>query len=81
MKKFRYIIVLSIFLLLVSFSSKGQSRGPGDPPSPPGNHGNNNHQDPGGGAPISGGITTLLTLASAYMLCKIYCKKNNKLLD
>lgn len=45
-----------------------------DPPGPPGEHGQSGDQEPGGGAPISGGLPLLIVLGTGYGLTKYYMK-------
>ena len=63
MKKIKYIFAS----LLVAFTLNVFSQ-----PDPPGNHGSGNDQNPGGGAPIGGGIIILLSLGAVYGGKKLY---------
>jgi len=68
MKKLIYRLFL-LMLLSIPFSSVFAQ----DPPPPPnGGHGQNTNQQPGGSAPIGGGIALLIGLAAAYGSAKVY---------
>jgi hypothetical protein len=53
-------IVLTITILLVSICSYAQ------PVPPPSGFGQNGNQQPGGGAPIDGGLCIMLVLGATY---------------
>ena len=69
------IIAPILFTFLVFFSFNGFSE---DPPSPPPAHGENSNQ-PGGNAPIGGGLFILIGLGAAYGGKKIYDMNKEKL--
>lgn len=60
------LIITGIFLLMLSFGLQAQV------PDPPGGHGSGDDEDPGGNAPISGGVFILLGLGAAYGGKKAY---------
>ncbi len=66
MKKIIVQIVIVIGLSLSSMALLAQV-----PPPPPGGHGESGNQ-PGGGAPIGGGLGILMALGAAYGGRKIY---------
>ncbi|MBU1370106.1 MAG: hypothetical protein KJ578_12380 [Bacteroidetes bacterium] len=67
MKKIIAQLVLVIGLFLSSQAMLAQG-----PPEPPDGHGETTNQDPGGGAPIGGGLGILLALGAAYGGRKVY---------
>ena len=50
-------------------------------PDPPAQHGENGNTEPGGGAPIGGGLLILLGLGAGYGAKKLYDIKKKKLLE
>ncbi len=66
MKKIKFILA-GIFILFLSVGIMAQV----GPPDPPGEHGSGDDQ-PGGDAPIGGGIFILLGLGAAYGGKKVY---------
>jgi len=71
MIKKTYIIILLIFFSYNIFAQ------PTPPDIPGGGHGQTNNQ-PGGGAPIDGGIGTFLILSSLYFIRKNFQKCENE---
>jgi len=65
------LIVTGIFLMFLSFGLFAQSS---DPPDPPGSHGSDQDQ-PGGQAPLSGGMILLLGLGAVYGIKRVYILK------
>ena len=61
------LIITGIFVLFLSLGMLAQN-----PPDPPDGHGSDQDEEPGGNAPISGGITILLTLGALYGGKKVY---------
>ncbi len=61
MKKFLIIIISLYFINILSVNAQ---------PVPPTNHGNTQNQ-PGGGAPIDGGVGFLLVLGAFYSFIKV----------
>ena len=55
------LIITGIFISALSFGLLAQN-----PPDPPDGHGSDQDQEPGGNAPLSGGIYVLLGLGLAY---------------
>lgn len=47
-------------------------------PNPPNDHGQGGNEPPGGGAPIAGGISILITLGAAYGARKWYQSGNEE---
>lgn len=70
-------IIKVITILLILSSGPLSAQGPGDPPPPPDNHGYGSHQNPGGGAPLSGGLVILLASSALYALSKYYIKNKD----
>ena len=66
MKKIK-LMIAGVFIVSLSFGVFAQ----GDPPDPPG-HGESDDQQPGGNAPVSGGVLMLLTMGAAYGGKKVY---------
>jgi len=67
MKKFR-LIFAGLFVFTLSLGLFAQ-----DPPDPPGSgHGQSGDQNPGGQAPLGGGLLLLLSLGTAYGGKKVY---------
>ncbi len=50
-------------------------------PDPPGGHGSDQDVNPGGGAPIDGGLTIMIALGVGYGLGKLYELQMKKLED
>jgi len=71
MKKFIMVLCLAISLLFWSNRIYAQA-------DPPADHGASTDQ-PGGGAPIGGGVFILLGLAAAYGGKKLYNQKKSKM--
>ncbi|NOX85508.1 MAG: hypothetical protein GXO86_06030 [Chlorobi bacterium] len=65
------LTLTGILLMFLSFGLFAQSS---DPPDPPGDHGSDQDQ-PGGQAPLSGGMILLLGLSAAYGIKKLYVLK------
>ena len=65
MKNKTYILLVSfVIVLLLGGMSHVKAQ---DPPHPPTQgHGNNGNQQPGGSAPLDGGLTILLALGLSY---------------
>ena len=61
------LIITGIFFFFLSNDILAQG-----PPEPPGQHGETEDQEPGGNAPISGGVFILLGLGAAYGVKKVY---------
>lgn len=59
-----------ILTLFMGWSLVAMAQGP--PPPPSGGHGSETNGDPGGPAPIGGGIAILLSLGAAYGGRKVY---------
>jgi len=59
-------------ILVITFTLSAQALLAQGPPPPPGGHGETGNQDPGGGAPIGGGLGILLALGAAYGGRKAY---------
>ena len=79
MKTIKNTILIFSFLTLISIKASAQG-----PPPPPGENGNGGNQPTeGGGAPIGGGLETLLFLGLAYGSKKTYkiWKKNSEELE
>ena len=68
------LIIAGIFLITLSFGLQAQT----DPPEPPGQHGETEDQEPGGNAPISGGVFILLGLGAAYGVKKVYALRKKE---
>jgi hypothetical protein len=66
------LIKLILTGLLVVFLSGGVMAQLDSPPDPPGTHGSNDDEEPGGNAPISGGVFILLSAGLAYGGIKLY---------
>lgn len=49
------------------------------PPEPPAEHGSSGNRDPGGGAPIGGGLGILLLLGAGYGARKILQLRKNEM--
>ena len=62
-------IVLTITILLVGICLHAQ------PVPPPSGYGQNGNQQPGGGAPVDGGLSILLVMAVVYGCKKTYLTK------
>ncbi len=77
-KKIVLTLTITLFLIL-PFIGMAQGSLPNNPPGPGGGagHGSNNDQ-PGGGAPIDGGITMLMVLGASLAGRKVYQYKKNK---
>ena len=73
-KKFKFIIVLTTFILLIFSTTAIKAQGPPDPPEDPGTGGG----PVGGGAPIGDGIIVLTALAALYGVKKHY-NQNTKI--
>lgn len=79
MKAIKNIILIFSLLTLINIKVSAQG-----PPPPPGENGNGGDQPTeGGGAPIGGGLETLLILGFAYGTKKTYqvWKKNTEELE
>ncbi len=73
-------IVKSIFtLIIILLFSIGVSAQ--NPPDPPGGHGEENDQEPGGSAPVDGGVFMLLGLGALYAGKKVYELKTAEEVD
>ncbi|MDZ7742689.1 MAG: hypothetical protein U5Q03_13300 [Bacteroidota bacterium] len=60
------ILILACFLSFFCISDmNAQAQGPGEPPSPPADHGTSSNQLPNG-APVGSGLVFLLALAGGY---------------
>ncbi len=79
MKKTTQIFLPIIFLVISLFFS--QSLYPQSPPDPPSGHGGGGDANPGGGAPIGGGLFILLGLGAAYGGKKLYQMRKESLED
>lgn len=67
------IIITALFIISLSFTtSELAAQVPPPPPSGHGGTGNAPADDPGGGAPIGGGLGVLLALGAAYGGRKVY---------
>jgi len=77
MKKIFRNITLVLFLLLGSATINNVLAEDPAPPPPPGEHGASGNK-PGNGAPIDGGLSSLLVLGAAYGAKKIYAVKKEK---
>ena len=75
--KAKKIITLVIILLTITLSYPQQSRAD-DPPVLPSAHASNNDEEPGGGAPISGGIGFLVVMGVAYGTRKFFKQGKNE---
>ncbi len=64
-------IILTIAIVLGSLAGFSQ------PVPPPGSNGQNGNQ-PGGGAPIDGGLSILLAMGAIYAASKVYQLKMKK---
>lgn len=71
MKKIK-LILAGIFLFALSYGLTAQG-----PPEPPDRHGQEDDQEPGGNAPISGGVFILLGLGAAYGSKKVFDLRKN----
>lgn len=65
------LIITGIFFFFLTNGVLAQG-----PPDPPDGHGSDQDEQPGGNAPISGGITILLTLGALYGGKKVYSRVN-----
>ena len=65
-------IILTIAIVLGSLAGFSQ------PVPPPGSHGQDGNQQPGGGAPIDGGLSILLAMGAIYAASKVYQVKFKK---
>ena len=63
------LIITGVFFFILSFSIQAQP----DPPP----HGEETDQEPGGNAPLSGGLFILIGLGVAYGGKKVYNLKKN----
>ena len=70
--KILLIVLISITITSIDISAQGP------PPPPDGGHGQSGNQ-PGGNAPITGGLFILLGLGAAYGGRKLYDLKKEKL--
>lgn len=61
-----YKLIAVIIFLFTLNTGKLSAQGPGDPPPPPDSHGYGSHQNPGGGAPVGGGLIVLLASSAMY---------------
>jgi len=61
------LIITGIFISALSFGLMAQN-----PPDPPDGHGSDQDQEPGGNAPLSGGVYILLGLGLAYGGKRVY---------
>ena len=68
MKKIK-LIIAGVFVVFLSFGLAAQNDD--GPPEPPG-HGQTSDQDPGGQAPVSGGVLVLMLMGIGYGGKKIY---------
>ena len=67
------IIIAALFIISLSFTATDLfAQGPPPPPSGHGGSGNAPADDPGGGAPIGGGLGILMALGAAYGGRKVY---------
>jgi hypothetical protein len=64
------LIITGIFFFFLTNGVLAQG-----PPDPPDGHGQDEDQDPGGNAPISGGVFILLGLGAAYGAKKAFENK------
>ncbi len=70
---YRFLIVLTISMILCYITANGQA------PNPPGGHGYNGNQGGGGAAPIDGGVSILVLASLGYGAAKfIQAKKKNQ---
>jgi len=66
------IIITALFIISLSFTTSELAAQVPPPPSGHGGTGNAPADDPGGGAPIGGGLGVLLALGAAYGGRKVY---------
>lgn len=74
-------INLLIITLFLFFSLSTLTAQPGGPPEPPDNHGESGDQNPGGNAPLGGGVFILLGLGAAYCATRVLRNKNFSLMN
>jgi len=66
------LIITGIFISVLSFGVMAQG-----PPDPPDGHGSDQDEEPGGNAPLSGGVYVLLGLGLVYGGKRIYELRKN----
>ena len=67
----KFTKIALILALFMGWNLVAMAQG-GPPPPPGGGHGQTGNQNPGGGAPIGGGIAMLLTFSAAWGGKKVY---------
>ena len=74
-------INLWITILFLVFSLRTLTAQPGGPPEPPDSHGESGDQNPGGNAPLDGGVFVLLGLGAAYCGARVLRNKKFSIMN